>query len=87
MGLFVVLNVAKDDYYCSSTNSAGFKIYLHNPTETPRVSYFGLFVAPGHETSIIITPRVATSSKLIRKHPQIKRQCIFANEANLTYYR
>lgn len=87
MGLYIVLNAAIEDYYCSSTNSAGFKIYLHSPTETPKVADFGLFVGTGHETSIIITPRMATSSKLIRKIPQVKRQCIFANEGNLTYFR
>lgn len=87
MGLFIVLNAAVEDYYCSSTNSAGFKIHLHNPTETPKVASYGLSIDPGQETGIIITPRMASSSKLIRKHPQVKRQCIFANEANLSYFR
>lgn len=87
MGLFIVLNADIDDYYCSSTNSAGFKILLHSPTETPKVADYGFFVNPGFETGIVITPRITSSSKLIRKVPQIKRQCIFGNEANLTYFR
>lgn len=28
MGLFVVLNASITDYYCSSTNSKGFKVYI-----------------------------------------------------------
>lgn len=31
LGLYVILNGDVTDYYCSSTNSAGFKILLHNP--------------------------------------------------------
>lgn len=82
-----MLNGDVSDYYCSSTSSAGFKILLHNPTETPRISDFGMFVSPGRETRIVISPRIQAASLLIRKIPIEQRQCIFSSEANLSYFR
>lgn len=87
LGLYVILNADVHDYYCSSTNSAGFKFLLHNPTETPRISDYGLLISPGRQTRIIITPKISTASRLIKKIPIEQRQCIFSNEANLTYFR
>ncbi|XP_031626188.1 pickpocket protein 28-like [Contarinia nasturtii] len=87
LGLYVILDSETSDYYCSSTNSAGFKILLHNPTETPRISDFGLLVAPGRESRITIRPKIQTASHRIRRIPIESRQCIFANEANLSYFR
>lgn len=87
LGLYVVLNAAAHDYYCSSTDSVGFKILLHNPTETPRIADYGVFIAPGFETRMVITPRISTASRLIRNIDRKQRQCIFANEANLTFFR
>lgn len=87
LGLYVILNADVRDYYCSSTNSAGFKILLHNPTETPRISDYGLLISPGRQTRVVITPKITTASRLIRKIAIEQRQCIFSNEANLTYFR
>ncbi|XP_037040267.1 pickpocket protein 28 [Bradysia coprophila] len=87
MGLSVILEAGLEDYYCSSGNSAGFKILLHNPTETPKISDFGFSIALGQETRVVITPRLSDASPLIRSVHTEQRQCIFANEANLTYYR
>ncbi|KAJ6633806.1 Pickpocket protein 28, partial [Pseudolycoriella hygida] len=87
MGLTVILEAGLDDYYCSSGNSAGFKVLLHNPTETPKISDYGFSVALGQETRVVITPRLSDASPLIRSVPANQRQCIFASEANLTYFR
>lgn len=87
MGLTVLVNVHAAEYYCSTTNSAGFKVLLHPPTETPMIADYGFAVAPGHESRVIITPRLSDASPLIRAIPLRQRQCIFADEANLTYFR
>lgn len=87
MGLQLMLNADVADYYCSSTHSAGFKILLHSPNETPRISEFGMFVAPGRENRILVSPRINSASRLIRNINIEQRQCVFANEANLTYFR
>lgn len=52
MGLSIVLNADLDEYFCSSTNSYGFKVLLHNPVETPKLSNFGLLISPGEECKI-----------------------------------
>lgn len=87
MGLSVVLYANVDDYHCSTTNSVGFKVLLHPPTETPKIADFGFTVSPGNEVRVVVTPRIANASPLIRKVPYMQRQCFFANEGNLTYYR
>lgn len=87
MGLYVILNGDISDYYCSSTNSAGFKVLLHNPAETPRISDYGMLVSPGQESRIIIRPQIQTASRILRSIPIAKRKCIFSNEANLSYFR
>lgn len=87
LGLYVILNSDLADYYCSATNSAGFKVLLHNPTETPRISDFGTLIAPGYETRIIVSPRISTASRMIRKIPTQQRQCMFSSESNLSYFR
>lgn len=87
LGLYVILNCDVSDYYCSSTNGAGFKILLHNPTETPRITDFGMLISPGRETRIVITPKLTTASRLIRDVPIEQRQCMFPGETSLKYFR
>ncbi|XP_055703450.1 pickpocket protein 28-like [Phlebotomus papatasi] len=87
MGLTVGLNCDVSNYYCSSTNSYGFKILLHAPTQTPKVKNFGFFVAPGTEVRVVVNPRINTASEMIRRVPIEQRQCVFANERNLSYFR
>lgn len=86
MGLTLIMNADIANYYCSSTSSSGFKVLLHSPIETPRIASFGFSVAAGLETKVVITPKISDASELIRNIPIEKRQCMFANEANLSYY-
>lgn len=87
MGLRVTLNANVDEYYCSSTHSAGFKVLLHSPVETPLIASYGTLISPGRETRMLITPRFGTTSRRLRNIEQKKRVCVFADEGNLTYYR
>lgn len=87
MGLTLKLHADVANYYCSSTSSSGFKVLLHSPIETPKVANFGFFVAPGLETKVVISPKISEASQLIRNVPIQQRQCVFANEANLSYYK
>lgn len=86
MGLSLILNADVANYYCSTTSSSGFKVLLHSPIETPKMANFAFFVSPGLETKIVITPKISEASELIRKVPVQQRQCIFADEASLSYY-
>lgn len=87
MGLTVLGTIDADDYYCSSTNSAGFKVLLHPPTETPKISDFGKTIGVGRENRIIITPHISDASAQIRAVPVHQRQCVFNDEVRLRYYR
>lgn len=86
MGLTLMLDADVSNYYCSSTSSSGFKILLHSPAETPKMSNFAFSVATGQETKIVITPRISEATNLIRNIPLKKRQCIFDGESNLSFY-
>lgn len=86
MGLTLSLDADVANYYCSSTTSSGFKVLLHSPIETPKIAHYGFFVSPGLETKVVISPKISQASEMIRKVPVEQRQCMFANEANLSYY-
>lgn len=47
---------------------------------------FGFFVQTGAESKVVITPKISDASNMIRKVPLLQRQCIFASEANLSYF-
>ncbi|XP_050069276.1 pickpocket protein 28 [Anopheles maculipalpis] len=86
MGLAMVLDANVTDYYCSSTSSTGFKIIFHSPTETPKITDYAQYIPVGSENRIIITPKINDAADQIRKVAQAQRQCVFASEANLSYY-
>ncbi|XP_043266575.1 pickpocket protein 28-like isoform X2 [Venturia canescens] len=86
-GLTLVLDSDLKEYYCSSTASVGFKMFLHNPVETPKIADFAFSLSPGRETRIIIKPQIATASWSILRVPKKKRKCFFTSERTLRYYR
>lgn len=87
LGLTLVLDVAESEYYCSSTNSYGFKVLLHSPNELPKIAHYGTAIANGYETRIVIVPTVSEASYSVRKVPKHIRQCLFENENYLSFYR
>ncbi|XP_053669881.1 pickpocket protein 28 [Anopheles nili] len=86
MGLAIVLDANVSDYFCSSTSSTGFKIIFHSPTETPKITDYAQYIPVGSENRVIITPKITDAASQIRKVALAQRQCVFANEANLSYY-
>uniref|UniRef100_A0A182UKS5 Pickpocket n=1 Tax=Anopheles melas TaxID=34690 RepID=A0A182UKS5_9DIPT len=86
MGLAMVLDANASDYFCSSTSSVGFKIIFHSPSETPKITDYAQYIPVGTENRIIITPKINDAAHQIRKVAQAQRQCVFASEANLSYY-
>lgn len=87
LGFYVVLNANVSDYYCSSIESAGFKILLHNPTETARISDYGILISTGRETRVVITPKISTTSYIVQKVAAERRKCYFPNEVKLKFFR
>lgn len=87
MGLSIILNATVDEYYCSLSHGFGFKVLIRNPNEHPIVTNYGLEIANGYASNIVVTPIVSEASPSIRSIPIRIRNCLFENENNLSFYR
>ncbi|XP_017481513.1 PREDICTED: pickpocket protein 28-like isoform X1 [Rhagoletis zephyria] len=87
LGLKLMLDVERDSYYCSSTNSVGFKILLHNPLEVPNMREIGLLLSPGHETKVRIRASKTESTQHLRSLNKESRACLFEGEYVLHNYK
>lgn len=87
LGLTILLDAGISEYYCSSTNSYGFKFLLHSPNEAPRITNYGTQVSNGYESRVVIAPTLSEATDAIKKLPVNVRQCYFESENYLTYYR
>ncbi|KAM3963999.1 pickpocket protein 28 [Aphomia sociella] len=86
-GLSLILDANIEEYYCSSTRSTGFKILLHNPTETPKMANVGEIFGSGIEARVSIQPRIYDAHPTLRTIDIQKRLCLFSNEKELIFYR
>ncbi|XP_039752611.1 pickpocket protein 28-like [Pararge aegeria] len=86
-GLTLVLDANLEEYYCASTKSTGFKILLHNPTETPNIAKLGEVYGPGMEARVAIQPRILDAQPSLRYIDVNKRLCLFSSEKDLVFYR
>lgn len=86
LGLTITLDVQADEYYCSSTNSIGFKMAMHSPTETPNVREVGLLVAAGYETKARVRIEKLEADQKLHKVHLKHRQCEFQDEHKLKYF-
>lgn len=64
-----------------------FKIMLHNPVETVKMTSYASIIEPGKQTRIAVNPNVKRSSLDIKALPIEKRTCYFEGERYLRYYR
>ncbi|XP_065345463.1 pickpocket protein 28-like [Cloeon dipterum] len=87
LGLTVVLDCEKHEYFCSSTASIGFKLLLHSPVETPKLQSFGFAIRPGTENFVSIQPKIRKANPAVVDVPLAKRNCYFASERYLRFYR
>ncbi|XP_045539292.1 pickpocket protein 28 [Papilio machaon] len=86
-GLTLVLDANIAEYYCASTKSMGFKILLHNPTETPNIAKIGEIYGPGIEARVAIQPRILDAQPSLKDIDVKKRLCLFSSEKELVFYR
>ena len=87
MGLSILLNVSKDEYYCSGTESVGFKTLLHTPITLPEMVEYGFAIRPGTEAFFAVDPTAIIADPDIHGIHYHKRQCYLAHEKPLTYFR
>ncbi|XP_017493088.1 PREDICTED: pickpocket protein 28-like [Rhagoletis zephyria] len=86
LGLSLTLDVESEQYYCSSSDSVGFKILLHNPLEVPNMREIGLLLSPGRETTVRIQTEKVESDRYVRYISKNSRRCLFENEMHLDFY-
>ena len=87
MGLSVMLNVKEEEYYCSGTESVGFKTLLHMPMTMPELLEYGFGVHPGTETFVSVKPEMIHADKDIQSFDYHKRQCYLNNDRELFFFK
>ncbi|XP_073811883.1 uncharacterized protein [Musca autumnalis] len=66
MGLILILNAEVDEYYCSSSSGAGFKVNHGSPVDRPIISEGDVTVRLSSETRFCIDTLLTESSPAIR---------------------
>ena len=87
MGLTVILDVQEEEYFCSGTESVGFKTLFHTPTSSPEMVDYGFALTPGTESFISISPEYIDTSEKIHHIETDIRQCYLEHERHLHYYQ
>lgn len=60
---------------------------LSNPIETPKMADYGFLLSPGYEARIVVEPSISDATDTLQSIDVSKRQCFFASERYLRYYR
>uniref|UniRef100_A0A182P5E3 Pickpocket n=1 Tax=Anopheles epiroticus TaxID=199890 RepID=A0A182P5E3_9DIPT len=74
------------EYICSGAVQ-GYKVAIHPPDELPRLSEYHIRIPSLQSVSIIVRPRLLTTQKSLHRFPFTKRQCYFADERKLRFFR
>ncbi|KAK5641659.1 hypothetical protein RI129_010206 [Pyrocoelia pectoralis] len=74
------------DYLCKGAVQ-GFKILLHNPAETPKVTQHYFRAPLNQEVIVVIKPDMMTTSEGLRSYTPNSRLCFFQDERQLMYYQ
>ena len=87
-GLFLLLRAYEQDldYVCRGPVQ-GFKVWLHDPAEVPRVGT-QYFRAPlNQEIVVAIKPDLMTTSAGLKNYDPHRRHCFFAQERQLQFFQ
>ncbi|CAG7723830.1 unnamed protein product [Allacma fusca] len=86
-GLSLLMDPNSDSYFCSTSDSKGFNIFMGTPVDEPRMRQLGKVIGLGREVFIEVVPTITFADPDIKQfHPE-KRQCIFPDELKLKFYR
>nr|XP_053610764.1 pickpocket protein 28-like isoform X1 [Plodia interpunctella] len=88
MGLAFLLKQNKEDldYLCRGPVQ-GSKIHVHNPAEFPRMSSHYFRTAVDQESVVSIKAQMLTTAEALRSYSPERRQCYFAEERYLHYFK
>lgn len=78
----------KNDLYswCGGATQ-GFKIWFHPPNETPQTNKESFQLSPGCATRYTVDPRLTVTAKSVRHFDPNIRQCYFASERELNFFK
>ncbi|CAL8117104.1 unnamed protein product [Orchesella dallaii] len=86
-GLSILLNPGLEEYFCTTSDSHGFRMTAHLPIDVPHITDFGLAIKPQSEVFVNIRPEVTIADKeTIGDFPAEQRECYFSGEMELGYY-
>lgn len=87
-GITIALKMRKKDVdYACKEIANGFRLAFHTPDELPRTASYFHRIPFNVETTISLDPRVMTTSKSLAHYKPKKRQCYFAGEKRLTFFK
>ncbi|CAL8093922.1 unnamed protein product [Orchesella dallaii] len=86
-GLSVLLNVNSKEYYCTSSDSIGFRMTTHLPVEVPKIADFGISLRPRSEIFVDVIPQITMSDEDIYSFSLDKRNCYKKGEYKLNHYK
>ena len=82
----ILLDAEQFNYGYYQTDSAGFKISLHNHLDKPMFQFSSQFVSTGTKTQVNLKPTLSyTTDSAISRFTPDERGCYAEGEANLTY--
>ncbi|XP_059082617.1 pickpocket protein 28-like isoform X1 [Tigriopus californicus] len=87
MGLSVMLDVQESEYFCTGSESVGFKALFHTPATLPEMIEYGFAISPGSETFFTINPTLMHAQESIHGISYTKRQCYLQHEKDLRFFR
>ncbi len=64
-GLSFLLDPDLDEYFCTSSDSTGFRLVTHLSTDSPHVTDFGLAIRPNSEHFVSVRPEITLADDTI----------------------
>ncbi|ODM96336.1 Pickpocket protein 28 [Orchesella cincta] len=86
-GLSILLNPDLGEYFCTSSDSVGFRLAPHLPIDVPHVMDLGIAIKPNTEVFLGIKPEITLADPDIKDFKLEKRNCYFQGEKELAYYK
>ncbi|OXA51594.1 Pickpocket protein 28 [Folsomia candida] len=85
-GLAFLVDPDLEEYFCTASDSTGFRLATHLSTDVPHVTDFGLAIRPNYEHFVSVRPEITLADDVIEGISIEKRNCYMDGEFRLNYY-
>ncbi|CAG7733824.1 unnamed protein product [Allacma fusca] len=85
-GLSILLDPDLGEYFCTTSDSVGFRLTTHLSIDSPHVADYGIAIPPNAEVYVNLNAEITMAEDNIRSYSLDKRNCYFPQEHDLTYY-